>query len=130
MMKFKLNYGKGPLNEVKDKSNCKLIKGGNNMAVDGIFDISIKIPTGEQKSKLVLKTEGNTLTGTLESPAGVNPLQNGVVKGDEIEFQFDAKAPTGQTLKVTVKGTIKGDTLTGNVSSPLGQVPITGKKVG
>lgn len=97
------------------------------MAIDGTYNVSVKIPTGEKKGKFIFMTDGDTLTGSLESPAGVSPIQNGVVKGDEFEFQFDAKSPMG-TLKLTVKGRVNDNALTGQLASPLGQAPIIGQK--
>lgn len=98
------------------------------MAVDGTFEITVETPMGAQAGKLEFETEGNTLTGSMEGLMGTDPIQNGTVNGEEFEFMVEPKSPMGR-LKVTVKGKVEGDELTGQATTPFGPAPITGKRV-
>jgi hypothetical protein len=65
------------------------------MAIDGTYEISIQTPMGVQKGRLVLKTFRGTLTGTSEGATGIDPIQNGKVRGDEFEGMVETKSPMG-----------------------------------
>ncbi len=98
------------------------------MAVDGTYETTVQTPMGAQAGKLELKTEGNTLTGTMEGMMGADPIQDGTVNGDEIEFMVEANSPMGP-LKITVKAKVEGDEITGEATTPFGPAPLTGKRV-
>ncbi len=99
------------------------------MALDGTYEIAIKTPMGAQAGKLVLKTDGNTLTGTSEGMMGVDEIQEGKVNGDAFECMVETQSPMGP-LKVTMKCKVEGDTLTGEATTPFGPAPIDGIRVG
>ena len=99
------------------------------MAVDGTYAITIKTMMGPQAGKLVLKTEGNVLTGTSEGPMGSSPLQEGKVNGNEFECMVETETPIGPA-KITMKGKVEGNKLTGEAQTPIGVAPITGKREG
>jgi hypothetical protein len=50
------------------------------------------------------KVDGDKLTGTMTSPQGEVPLQEGKVSGDQISF-----AMTGGNAKILFSGTVAGD---------------------
>ena len=99
------------------------------MAIDGAYEITLQTPIGPQKGKLILKTDGGTLSGTSEGPLGVDPFHDGTVNGDEFEFMVETKSPMGP-IKVTMKGKVEGNRLTGEANTPLGPAPVTGKREG
>jgi hypothetical protein len=98
------------------------------MAVDGTYETTVKTPMGAQAGKLELKTEGTTLTGTMQGMMGTDPLQNGTVNGNEFTFMVETKSPMGP-LKITIKAKVEGDVLTGEATTPFGPAPLTGKRV-
>jgi hypothetical protein len=98
------------------------------MAVDGTYETTVRTPMGSQAGKLELKTEGSVLTGSMQGMMGTDPIQNGTVNGDEIEFILETKSPMGP-LKLTVKGKVDGDEISGQVTTPFGPAPLTGKRV-
>ena len=98
------------------------------MAVDGTYNISIQTPMGAQAGKMVLKTEGDTVVGSVQNMMGTDPIENGKLKGDEFAFVVEAKSPMGP-IKLTVTGKVEGDTVTGQAITPFGPAPITGKRV-
>lgn len=99
------------------------------MAVAGTYGTTIQTPMGPQKSKLVLKTDGDVLTGTSEGQMGVDEIQDGKVSGNEFECSVETKTPMGP-IKVVLKGKVDGDELTGEATTPFGPAPITGKREG
>ncbi len=98
------------------------------MAVDGIYEISLKTPMGNQKGKLDLKAEGTVLTGTAQVMGASVPLENGKVDGDAFEFQVEANTPMGK-IKITMKMKVDGDALSGEATTPFGPAPVTGTRV-
>lgn len=79
----------------------------------GIWDITIESPQGSRKGQLVIKQEGDKLTGTLKTPRGDRPLDSVTVKGDEITFVMTAQVQ-GQDLVMTYKGKIEKDSMKGD----------------
>jgi hypothetical protein len=55
-------------------------------------------------------------------------IQDGKVSGDSFEFEVEVTSPMGK-LKITVKGTVQGDILTGNFITTYGQLPFEGTRV-
>jgi hypothetical protein len=98
------------------------------MAVDGTYDFTLQTPMGPQKGKMVLETNGNTITGSFQGMMGVDPIQTGTANGDEFECLVEARSPMGP-IKVTVKAKVEGDTLSGTATTPFGPAPLTGTRV-
>jgi hypothetical protein len=104
-------------------------KGGNTMAVDGTYNITVHTPMGDQKSKLTLKTDGNSLSGFLEDAmSGVAEFTGGTVAGKEVSWTVTPKTPMGP-LKLDCKATIDGDKISGQAVSMFGPAPFEGTRV-
>jgi hypothetical protein len=56
------------------------------------------------------KADGSTLTGTVATQRGENPIQNGKVDGDNISFEQVLNF-NGNEMHINYKGTVKGDTI-------------------
>jgi hypothetical protein len=82
-------------------------------SVAGTWDITIDSPQGQRTSMLVIKKEGDKLTGALKSPRGERPLDSVSVKGDEITFVMTAQVG-GQDMVMTYKGKIAKDSMKGD----------------
>lgn len=96
------------------------------MAIDGIYNIAIKTPLGDQQAKLTLKTDGDTLTGTSESAmTGVTEITDGKVNGNALEWTENSKTPMGP-IELKLKATVDGDKITGEATSPFGPMPFEG----
>src|SRR5437870_10132673 len=83
--------------------------------IAGTWKISVDTPNGTRERTLVLRQEGDRLTGTLTGPMDqVTPLQEVSFKGKELRFSvsFDRD---GQTIKRSYVATVDGDTLKGSV---------------
>lgn len=98
------------------------------MAIDGTYKIEIETPIGKQESTLVLKADGEKLTGTAESMMGKNDI-NGTVKDDEITFDLNITSPMGE-MQLGFHGKITGNDIAGDIKmGSFGSSPFKGKKV-
>ena len=95
------------------------------MSVDGAWNITVSSPMGPQPSTLLLKAEGDVLTGDQSAQGNTSPIANGKVDGDTISWTNSIKTPFPMTLEFT--GTVDGDTLTGQVKAgSFGSFPFSG----
>ena len=98
------------------------------MAVDGTYNIEIDTPMGKQESKLTLKTDGDALSGTMESPMGTIEFSGGKVSGDDISWEMEISGPMGSmNLEYNLK--VSGDDISGEVKAgSFGSSPLKGKR--
>jgi hypothetical protein len=75
----------------------------------GVWKAEYTIPDGSTRSTTFhLKAEGEKLTGKLESAAGEAPIQNGVVKGDDISFTA-VRNFNGNEFTIKYTGTVSAE---------------------
>jgi hypothetical protein len=77
--------------------------------VSGTWQVAVETSQGSGAPTVVLQQQGEKLTGTFTSQIFGEAKLTGTVKGNAIEFAFEADAG-GQTLKVSYKGTIESPT--------------------
>ena len=82
--------------------------------VAGEWDAQFNTPGGPQPLKLILKVDGEKLTGTAKRSRGDVAL-TGTVKGDDITFAYTIEY-NGNAVTLTFTGKVKGDTMSGAVS--------------
>jgi hypothetical protein len=82
-------------------------------SVVGSWDITIETPQGSRTSQLVIKQDGDKLTGVMKSPRGERPLDSVTVKGSDITFLMTINAQ-GQDLVVTYKGKVEKEKMSGD----------------
>ena len=71
-------------------------------AIDGAWNFSVKTPTGEQKSVITLKSEGDTLVGTMDSKDyGVQHIEEGKWDGETLSWKSKTTKPMKLTLTYT-----------------------------
>ena len=83
-------------------------------SVAGEWDAAMNTPGGARPFKLVLKVDGEKLTGTAKRSSGDVPLQ-GTVKGNDIAFGYTINY-NGNDLTLTFTGKVSGDEISGTVS--------------
>jgi hypothetical protein len=83
--------------------------------VDGVWDVTVKSPMGEQKSVLTLKSEGNKVTGTSAAQGGQLEILDGKIDGSKLSWRMELKQPFAITLLFEV--TINGDKMEGTVTA-------------
>ena len=84
------------------------------MAVDGSYNVEMNSPMGTRTGSLILNTDGNSLTGTVYDEQGEHTLEDGKVAGDEFSFNLPVSTPMGE-IKLSFKGSLSGDTVSGDV---------------
>jgi hypothetical protein len=77
--------------------------------VSGTWQVTVETSQGTGTPTVILKQDGEKLTGTFNSQIFGEAKLTGSVKGNAIEFAFEGDAG-GQTLKVSYKGTIDSPT--------------------
>jgi hypothetical protein len=97
------------------------------MSADGVWNIVVKSPMGDQPSTMTFKVEGGVLTGMATAGGATNPVANGKVDGDTLTWSNTITSPFPMTLDFT--GTLAGDTLNGSVKAgSFGSFPFTGAR--
>jgi hypothetical protein len=98
------------------------------MAIDGKWKIEIETPIGKQEATLILKTDGDKLSGTGESMMGKSEF-TGTATSDTLAWIMDIKSPMGQ-MKLEYNVKVTGDDMAGEVKiGTFGSAPLKGKRV-
>ena len=85
------------------------------MAVDGTYNIEVvTTPRGTRPSKLTLKTDGDSLSGTYEGLREERPFSGGTVSGNGVAWSLQMGGPMGE-MKLDFEGTVNGDEISGEV---------------
>jgi hypothetical protein len=83
--------------------------------VDGNWEMSMQGRQGNTMTQtLMLKADGNKLTGSIKGQRGETPISDGTVDGDKISFTVTRQTPNGE-IKQTYNGTVDGDNIKGTV---------------
>jgi hypothetical protein len=82
-------------------------------SVAGTWKLNFQTDQGAVDADLMLKQDGEKITGSLNSPQGEAPL-DGTFKGGKLVLSMSVDAG-GQALTITFDGALEKDTLKGNV---------------
>ena len=83
-------------------------------SVAGDWDGSFNTPGGARPFKLILKVDGEKLSGTVKRANG-NVALTGTIKGDVINFSYTINYG-GNDLTLIYSGKVAGDSMSGTVS--------------
>lgn len=98
-------------------------------AVDGTWETVTKSPLGDQKSTIVVKSDGDTWTGTSTGAMGTTEITDGTISGNTIKWTMQMTVPMPMTLNC--EATVDGDTITGSIGAgAFGSFPMSGSRVG
>src|SRR5262245_26322410 len=101
--------------------------GAQSKNLSGNWKLTLETPNGSGSPSLVLKHEGEKLTGTYKGRFGESPLE-GTVKDKDIKFTVKVNAQ-GNELQIEYTGTVEGDTMKGKVKfGDFGEGTFSGKK--
>jgi hypothetical protein len=104
-----------------------LTAGAQSKNVSGNWKLTIETPNGPGSPSLVLKQDGEKLTGTYKGRFGEAPLE-GTIKDKDIKFTAKVSAQ-GQEFQIEYAGTVEGDTMKGKVKfGDFGEGTFSGKK--
>ena len=87
--------------------------------VTGNWKASMDSPNGSMEFTIVLKADGNVVTGSMQSQMGEMKIEDGKLDGDKISFAISP----GDFGKLTYSGTVKGDEMTLTMAFPAGGGP-------
>ncbi|HMG35182.1 MAG TPA: hypothetical protein VKM94_14680 [Blastocatellia bacterium] len=82
-------------------------------SVAGSWDMSIESPQGKRDVLLVIKKEGDKLSGALKGPNGERPIDSIELKGSDITIKMTAKIQ-GQDMIFTYTGKVDKDSMKGD----------------
>jgi hypothetical protein len=100
---------------------------GNEMAVDGNWNIVMSTPMGDRNTTLSLKTAGGALTGTQEAEGNSTEIFDGKASGDDVSWKVSITNPMPLTLDFT--GKVSGDLISGEMGiGPMGSFPFKGTR--
>ncbi len=98
------------------------------MAIDGTYKVDMNSPLGTYSFTLILKTDGNSLSGSSVGPRGTQKFDGGTVDGNEFAFSMDFSGPMGQ-MQLDIKGAADGDDISGQVQlGPYGTATFKGSR--
>jgi len=97
------------------------------MAVTGTYNIQIETPMGTMPGKLVLLSDGGSLSGSISAEMGEQPFQGGTVSGEGFTFSTTIDTPMG-AMKLDFTGTVNGDTISGQVQTSFGAIAYKGTR--
>ena len=92
--------------------------------VDGHWQGSISGPNGDMTINFTFKADGNKLTGTVATPNGDVPIEDGKIEDDKLSFNTHF-----QDNVIEHEGTISGDTIQLKVKGPWGESEMTLNRV-
>lgn len=94
------------------------------MSIVGTWELTANTQMGEQKFTLTLNADG---TGTSQSPMGSTDITGAEIDGDSANYKIKIDA-MGRQLELKCSAKADGDTISGNIDSPMGGAPFTGSR--
>ena len=104
------------------------------MTVDGTYNLEVYTTLGLRYYKIILKTDGNSLSGTLKGPRGEQPFSGGTVIGNEITWSVEPvpRGLLGRMIRF-VMGTYLGilaGSMGGSIERQMDETQLTFKGTG
>jgi hypothetical protein len=80
--------------------------------VSGEWEMTISSPRGDRTSVMTIEQDGDKITVTMEGFRGNEMIGEGTVSGEDIEWTVTMDTQRGE-FSITYKGTVSGDTMSG-----------------
>ena len=103
--------------------NSSGVLAADNSAVLGQWDLSLNLQGNEIEINLTITEDGDGLGGTWAGPAATNTLSDVNFDGDSLSFSMQT-----QQGSLNVSFELEDDILNGSLSTPMGNLPIVGRK--
>ena len=94
----------------------------------GSFKVTLSTPFGRKSGIVEFNENNGILNGSLRALGSVNPFTNGKVDGNSFEYTSSFKFGFSK-VDYTAKGTVVGDELTAEASTPYGVFKISGTRI-
>jgi len=99
------------------------------MSVDGTYKITAETPIGSMESTLILKTDGEELSGTMSADImGTIDFNGGKVEGSKFSFAMTMKK-FFKKIEVSGFGKVDGDKISGEVRTSMGNTSFAGVRI-
>ena len=99
------------------------------MAIDGTYKVTADTPMGKIESTLTLKTDGGSLSGSMQSGMfGTVEFSGGKIDGSSFSANMTMNGPMG-AMEMTTSGTVDGDSISGTVKTAMGNSSFSGVRV-
>ena len=95
-------------------------------AIDSVWDVTVKVPGKEQQSVVTLKSDGDALTGTMDSAEyGLQEIEDGSWDGETLTWKSKTTKPMKLTLTYTAT-LDENNNLEGQVKVAMAKFKISG----
>ena len=94
------------------------------MSIAGKWQLTVNTPMGKQTPVLTLNDDG---TGSMNSPQGEVAISGAKIDGNKVEAPVTLKV-MGRDLQATLEVTVDGDSVSGQIKTPMGNSNFTGEK--
>jgi hypothetical protein len=92
---------------------CAFARQTNSPDVTGTWELTVETPQGTGNPSIVLKQDGEKITGVYKGRFGEVNLE-GTIKGNDITFSITVNAQ-GTELTITYRGKVEQDSMSGSV---------------
>lgn len=96
-------------------------------ALNGTWNINLSLSDQSFGGTLVLRRQGNAVSGSLQTQVGTADFSNGTVSGDTFRISTTANIQ-GQSVPITIEGSVHGDSISGTLQSSYGNATFTGSR--
>jgi len=83
-------------------------------SIAGTWNASVTTPNGGGNPTLTFVVKGDSVTGTVKRPTGELAPLKGIIKGKDLTYTYTI-TQNAQSIPVTVKAKVVGDSLTGTM---------------
>jgi imidazolonepropionase-like amidohydrolase len=97
-------------------------------AIDGTWSITVRAPQGNVAIQMTLHAENGRVTGTFSGERGSGDIKSGSLDGNSFEITISANAPDAEASDWVFRGTLDGDSMSGNVNTTLGNFEFSGSR--
>jgi len=101
------------------------------MSIDGQYEIISRFFVfGRHGGRVIIRTDGNDLSGTAYAIGKESPLLNGMLNGNEFSFIMEMDIPlVKKKIKMNVKGYFGEGSINGTTITPFGKSTFEGKRI-
>lgn len=99
------------------------------MSVAGTFKLTVNTQMGTQTPTLTLIEDGGALSGNMVGEFGTQEFSGGKVDGDSGSWDMTISA-MGQEIALSCTCAVDGDSISGKMSTPMGDADFTGQREG
>jgi len=96
-------------------------------SLNGTWNITLSLSDQVFPGTLVLRHQGGSVSGSLQTQVGTSEFSSGTVSGDAFNITATASIQ-GQSIPITIEGTVRGDSISGALKSSYGTATFTGSR--